>query len=102
MKKQDWIKEAMAKMEQHAKEAAHFQKHEYPNLSREDKIAYWASGWRQQFRWNEESGVDGYAIFSLEDYLFWKTIEPDLESLLPDIANLMKISLDKMKNALNS
>lgn len=76
-----------------------FFEEEYPNLSQEDKAAYWASGFRQQMRWNGESGVNEMYVFDKREYHFCEEKDSDFDNLLPLIAKHLKFSLKYLKEA---
>ena len=100
MQENDWTKKADEELKKAAEAQDVFFKTEYKKISKNDRINYWASHIRQQFRWNEESGIDGYLIFSKEDYEMWQQVEPEIDELLPHIAEKIKLSIDRIKKAI--
>lgn len=60
-------------------------KEEYKTLSQEDKLKYWSGTLHQEMRWNVESGIDAYAIFSKEWLQKIKIFEPNIEELLKEV-----------------
>ena len=58
---------------------------EYPDFSFEDKIKYWASENQRLMRWQAESGLDEYDIFSPQWYKWAKEKEPEIDKIM-DIA----------------
>ncbi|MFT5618832.1 MAG: hypothetical protein ACI85I_002067 [Arenicella sp.] len=63
----------------------HFWSVEHPAMTREEKVIYWAHTLHQEMRWNGEWGKSELDVFSKEDYEVWKTQEPLLDALFPDI-----------------
>lgn len=74
-----------------------FMETEYKTLSEADRVDYWSGMIHQQFRWNEESGVDGYSLFSKDSYALWKEEEPDMDKLLPLIAQKTRLCIDRIQ-----
>ncbi|WP_375562189.1 hypothetical protein ACE193_06455 [Bernardetia sp. OM2101] len=54
-------------------------KEEYKNLSQEEKTKHWLGILHQEMRWNVESGIDAYYIFSKEWLEEVRTIEPNIK-----------------------
>lgn len=94
--KDDWISKANKEFEEAVERQKNFMETEYKTLSEEDRVDYWSGMIRQQFRWNEESGVDGYAMFSKKSYLLWKEEEPEIDKLLPLIAKKTRLCIDRI------
>jgi hypothetical protein len=57
---------------------------EYLAKSYEDRVKYWAGTLHQEMRWNGESGLDEYAVFSKAWLDEVKTIEPQIEEMLDE------------------
>jgi len=62
-----------------------FWQDEYPNYSFEQKIGYWSASLHQQMRWQAESGLDPYVIFSPGWHKWAKEQDLDLDNII-DIA----------------
>jgi len=60
---------------------------EYPTLSRDEKVKYWAGGMFRSMRDQEESGLKVYAIYSKEWLKDTLIKEPDFLRMLPNIYN---------------
>jgi hypothetical protein len=61
---------------------------EYQKMPYPHKLKFWSGNLHQQMRWNGESGVDEYAVFSkawLEKTL---EFEPQIETIIEDIIKL--------------
>ena len=86
--------EKMKDLEEAIQAAESFYVTEYPKLTREERIAYWATIWWSDFRFHEGIGLDGYNVFLTYDSC--KEIEPNLDSLLPEIIEKARLSLDKV------
>jgi hypothetical protein len=67
----------------------------YPAMSFSQKIDYWAASIHRQMRYNGESGLDPYAVFSPEDYQAWKSTEPLIGAMMGQIVE--RLNLDKKK-----
>lgn len=98
MKKDKEREKIVADFEKAVEKQKKFMKTEYRTFSDNDKINYWATIIRQQFRWNEESGIDGYSVFSKESYISWKNEEPKIDEFLPHIAKKVGLSIDKINS----
>jgi hypothetical protein len=97
--KEDWTKKAIDELKKAEITNNKFLEHKYDTLSKEDKINYWVNLIKRQFRWNEESGIDGYLSLSEKDYCLWKKVEPNLYEFLPTIAKQANLSIQKIKEA---
>jgi len=76
---------------------------QYLNKSYEDRVKYWSGSLHQQMRWNGESGVDEYAVFSKAWLSEVKKYEPRIEEILDDVMDKYwknYWSLNKIKEAL--
>ena len=93
------IAKLMKSRQKAIEEASNFFEEEYPTFSQEDKAAFWASEFRQQMRWNGESGVNEMYVFGKEEYRFCKEKDPNFDILLPMIAKHLKFSLEYLKKA---
>jgi len=60
---------------------------EYPTLSRDEKVKYWAGDMFRSMRDQEESGLKVYAIYSKEWLKDTLIKEPDFLRMLPNIYN---------------
>lgn len=60
-------------------------KEKYKTLNQEERITYWSGTLHQEMRWNVESGIDAYDIFSKEWLEEVRTIEPNIEQVLKEV-----------------
>ena len=74
----EWIKNLI-------KDENKFWTEEYPLLSRNEKIRHWSGTLHQKMRWQSESGLDPYIIFSKEWLSEVKKVENDFDSILEEI-----------------
>jgi hypothetical protein len=84
------------------KNIAHFWEYEYKEKSYHERIKYWCNRLHRQYRWNEESGIDGMAVFSKEDYLEWKQKETEIDIMLPEIIKMAGLNYEKVLEALKN
>jgi len=54
----------------------------YPKYSFDEKVSYWSQTLNQQMRWQAESGLDEYTIFSRDWYISVKGIEPNIDRII--------------------
>lgn len=101
-KDNDIAKRMKARMEQQKRTVNQFFKQMYPQLSIDDKAAYWASNLRTEMCRNGESGVNPLQALSKATYTDMKEIDADIDKLLPIIAQLLKIEIGKLNTALKS
>lgn len=66
---------------------------EYSSKDKEGKISFWCGYLHQGTRWNVESGIDELAVFSKNEYDFFKSKDPNFDDLLPHI--IQKLSLNE-------
>ena len=66
---------------------------EYPSKDKEGKISFWCGYLHQSIRWNVESGIDELAVFSKNEYDFFKSKDPNFDDLLPQI--IQKLGLNE-------
>lgn len=59
-----------------------FWKEDYLKYTLEDKVEYWSGTLHRQMRWQVESGLDAYAIFSPMWYVEVKEKEPDIDRII--------------------
>ncbi len=85
MTEEERLKKILESEERRRKVVENFWDLEYPKKSIQEKIAFWSGSLYSQMRWNGESGFDEMAVFSKSNYLYWKSREPDFDSLLPFI-----------------
>ena len=64
---------------------SNFWKDEYPYYSIEKKIGYWSGTINQQMRWQAESGLNEYAIFSPRWYKWAKEQEPEFDKIIDEV-----------------
>lgn len=62
-----------------------FWNEKYPLLSRDEKLRHWSGTLHQNMRWQSESGLDPYKIFSREWLNDVKKVENDFDAILEDI-----------------
>lgn len=72
-------------LEEERREKA-FWKDTYPKKSYTEKLQYWGSGLHRRMRWNGESGLDEYAVFSKRWLTETKKVEPQIKQILKDLA----------------
>ncbi|AFM05422.1 hypothetical protein Fleli_3082 [Bernardetia litoralis DSM 6794] len=60
-------------------------KEEYETLNQEEKVKYWSGTLHQEMRWNVESGINAYDVFSKEWLEEVKPIEPNIEEILKEV-----------------
>lgn len=59
-----------------------FWSQQYPSFTKEEKIRYWSGSLHRQMRWQAESGLDPYDIYSLETLADIKKVENDFVEFL--------------------
>ena len=74
----------------------HFWKNIYPKKSYEERVSYWSGSFGRQMRWNGESGVDEFAVFSHSAYCFWKSHEPKIDEMLPTILKILGLNKERI------
>ncbi len=57
----------------------------YNNQTFDEKVKYWSGRFHQQMRWQGESGLDEYAIFSPEWYESTSKFEPDFDKIMDEV-----------------
>ena len=76
---------------------------QYQVKSYDAKVKFWSGNLHQQMRWNGESGLDEYAVFSKEWLEEAKKIEPKIEQILEDVVKRYWRNywdIDKIREAL--
>lgn len=63
----------------------HFEEQVYPNMTFEEKVKYWSGTLHTQMRWQAESGLDEYAIYTPEWYQSTKTHEPQFDKIMEEV-----------------
>jgi len=51
----------------------------------DEKVAYWSGQLHPDMRWNGESGVDEYDVFSKEWLTSTRELEPQIDRILEDV-----------------
>jgi hypothetical protein len=54
----------------------------YPGLSFDEKVGFWTGETHRQMRWQAESGLDPYAIFTPSSYEWMKEKEPSIDEIM--------------------
>jgi len=67
------------------KKAVEKSENEYKLLTYEERVKYWSGTLHREMRWQAESGLDPYAIYTSEWYKRIKTIEPEIDSIMDKI-----------------
>ena len=65
--------------------ADNFWKKEYKKFSFEQKVDYWAGELNRQMRWQAESGLDEYAIFTPSWYKNIKSKESSFDKIMDKV-----------------
>ena len=60
---------------------------DYLKKDYEERVKYWSGNLHQQMRWNGESSLDEYAVFSKDWLNKVKKHEPNIENMLEDVFN---------------
>jgi len=55
---------------------------DYATWTFEQRASHWFDQMRRRMRWQEEFGLDEYAIFTPEDYATWRALEPEIDRIL--------------------
>jgi len=76
----EWFIEYKEAREKEKRKVVEYQKKPY-----KEKVKFWSGTLHQQMRWNGESGLDEYAVFSKEWLEKTKKIEPLIEEILEDV-----------------
>lgn len=62
-----------------------FEKSIYPNYSFQEKVKYWSGRLHQQMRWQAESGLDPYSIYTVEWYNSTKQFEFRFDEIMDEV-----------------
>lgn len=57
----------------------------YPNYTFQEKVSFWSGQLHRQMRWQVESGLDPYIIYSPEWYQSTKEFEPDFDKIMDEV-----------------
>lgn len=69
----------------------------YPSMNFFQKVDYWSGSIHRQMRYNGESGLDPYDVFSREDYEAWKLKEPLIDLIIVKIIDELRLDKDQVE-----
>ena len=70
---------------------------EYPKLSLDGKAKFWAGQMHRSMRWQSESGLNPYSIYSESGLIEILKFDPNFMQLLPRIYNIWSGTFDSEK-----
>jgi hypothetical protein len=71
----DWVQNLLV-------EEDSFWKVNYPKFSFDEKVEFWSGQLHRKMRWQVESGLDPYAIYSIDWYNEVKKAEPNIDLIM--------------------
>ena len=80
-----YLKEIEEENDIQKKQNRNFEENIYPNYSFQEKVSYWSGELHQQMRWQAESGLDPYSIYSTKMYQSTKEFEPDFDKIMDEV-----------------
>ncbi|MGG8495176.1 hypothetical protein ACQY1Q_02060 [Tenacibaculum sp. TC6] len=72
-------------LEECLKKRPDLNKQSYINRTLIGKVNYWSGRLNQQMRWQVESGLDPYSIYTPEWYQSTKEFEPDFDKIMDEV-----------------
>ena len=72
-------------LEEYLKKRFDLNKQSYINKTLNDKVIYWSGRLHQQMRWQVESGLDPYSIYTPKWYQSTKKFEPDFDKIMDEV-----------------
>lgn len=72
-------------LEEYLEKRPDLNKQSYINKQFTDKVTYWSGRLHQQMRWQAESGLDPYSIYTANWYQSTKEFEPDFDKIMDEV-----------------